>query len=66
MDAAAFRMANALVGNAENAAGLEVTLSGSPDTCCGARAAQTAVEPASHVLPMNRQRRTLQEGEGAS
>ena len=28
MDALSFRLANALVGNAENAAGLEVTLSG--------------------------------------
>ena len=28
MDAAAFRLANALVGNPEDAAGLEVTLSG--------------------------------------
>ena len=28
MDAAAFRLANALVGNAKDAAGLEVTLSG--------------------------------------
>jgi hypothetical protein len=32
MDAAAFRLANALVGNPEDAAGLEVTLSGA---CCG-------------------------------
>ena len=28
MDALAFRLANALVGNAEDAAGLEITLSG--------------------------------------
>ena len=36
MDALAFRLANALVGNEESAAGLEITLSGPPQhvLCC--------------------------------
>ena len=33
MDALAFRLANALVGNEESAAGLEITLSGAPTAC---------------------------------
>ena len=46
MDALAFRLANALVGNEESAAGLEITLSGAPT----ARALQRTHLPALHMV----------------
>ena len=51
MDALAFRLANALVGNEESAAGLEITLSGAPQhvLCCAHRAALHA--PAAICTP---------------